>query len=138
MSWRWPLKLTTLVLLGACAACSQPTVPSTKAPPTVICGTTLSDSAAGAYVQDASSGAATVSHVSVGGDIYLKLSANCHTGASVTIAPSSAASVVAQARADDGATAAIVLHPRITKFDIQVHRPSGTIDLIRVSLDGLG
>ncbi len=82
-------------------------------------------------------GAATVRHISVDTNIYLKLSANCHTGASATVVPPTAASIITQAHTDDGAIAAIVLHPHVEQFDVQVRRSSGAVDLVRVKLDGV-
>jgi hypothetical protein len=127
-----------LAVLGACAGCSSSDGASSGAPPLVVCGTTLSRSAAGAVMQDASSGPLTINHVTAGGDIYLKLSPHCDAGARVTILPSTAASVVREARTTDAGVAAIVLHPRVTLFNVQVDQPSGTAQRVNVMLERLG
>ena len=116
-------------------ACSNAT--SHRAAPLVVCGTTLSDAAAGPALEDVSTGAVTVRHISVDTNIYLKLSANCHSGASATVVPPTAASIISQARTDDGASAAVVLHPHVEQFDVRVRRPNGAVDLVRVRLDGI-
>jgi hypothetical protein len=89
-------------------------------------------------MDDASSGPLTINHVTAGGDIYLKLSPHCDAGARVTILPSTAASIVIEAPTTDGGLAAIVLHPRVTHVNVQVHQPSGTAQLVQVALEGLG
>jgi hypothetical protein len=62
---------------------------------------------------EATSGSFSLNGPGVGDNIYLKLSANCHTGARATILPSTAATVVKQADTDDGRLAAIVLRPHL-------------------------
>lgn len=62
-------------------SCSSAPRVSNAAPPTVICGTTLSHSAAGAVVSNATAGDVTVTSVTVGDLIFLHLASGCHTGA---------------------------------------------------------
>ena len=132
---RGPQMIVAIMVCSAVlAGCSSIGRVSSAAPPTVVCGTTLSHSAAGPVMEDASSGPITINSVTVGGDIYLKLTSDCETGAEVAILPASGAAIVKQARTRDGALAAIVLHPVAKRFSVQVKRANGTIDLVKVSL----
>jgi hypothetical protein len=129
---RWLSAMLAAVVLAATTACVGVVH---AAPPTVICGQVVSESAAGAYVQDVSSGSATVDSVSVGDDIFLKLAPDCGHGATVTVVPARAASVVKQVKADDGKLAAIVLQPTMPEFEIRVGRPGGATDSVDVRLE---
>jgi len=107
------------------AGCSRDTA-SSGAPPTVICGTTIWTAAAGAVVQNVSHGG-SVTHVSAGENIFLRVSDSCSTGVSVTVDPSDAARVVTSAPSKDGKVTAVVLEPRQHVFTIRLtspHRPS--------------
>ncbi|MEO6503785.1 MAG: hypothetical protein ABIQ09_17985 [Jatrophihabitantaceae bacterium] len=97
----------------------------------------MSDSLAGPVVLDVSSRPMTVENPTVGHEIYLKVSADCRRGATVDF-PADAATVVRQARAKDGALAAVVLAPRRISFNLTVHR-TGERDIeVAIRLDDLG
>ena len=81
------------------------------APPTVVCGTVLSDSAAGAVVFDATRRLPVMKYLTVGDVLMFRVSRGCDEGAHVSWVPSSAAHLVRAARARDGLTAAVVLKP---------------------------
>jgi hypothetical protein len=107
------MALAVIVAMPAVAmgcASSNPRV-TTAAPPTVICGTMLNDSAAGAIVYDATHQLPTVKHLTVGGLLFFRVARGCDEGTHVTWMPSSAAHLVKTASARDGQTAAVVLKP---------------------------
>ena len=70
--------LVTVPMIGMLSGCD--TMPSSGAPPTVVCGTTLSKSAAGAVLSDVSRGG-RVRFTTIGGNLYLKVSDDCDHGA---------------------------------------------------------
>jgi hypothetical protein len=89
---------------------------STGAPPTVVCGTVLSKSAAGQPVIDATHGNVRLKDLMMGEPVYLRVTRDCAHGATITLIPGDDATVVAKALAKDGLPAGVVLQPRI-------HRP---------------
>jgi hypothetical protein len=91
-------------------ASSRPQV-TTGAPPTVVCGTVLNDSAAGAVAYDATRQLPTIKHPTVGGLLIFRVTRGCDAGTHVTWTPSSAAHLVKAADAKDGQVAAVVLNP---------------------------
>lgn len=95
---------------------------SSKAPPWVVCGQTLWNAPAGAYVERLGSAPSTITAVSAGNNIFIDLRTGCEKGAKVTVQPK-AARVEARSLAKDGKLAAIVLHPRTKSFSILVSRP---------------
>ena len=127
----------TALVIVACsvAACgNRSPAASSGAPPTVVCGQTISDSAAGATVTDATrSGAVTVADETVGG-VVLRVSNSCKTGATVRIIPSNAMRVSTEAHAKDGQLAAMVLVPQAKTADIQISRPDGTATTVHIRL----
>jgi hypothetical protein len=82
------------------------------APPTVVCGTVLSTSAAGPVVYDATRHLPTITDETVGNVVMFRVARGCDAGAHVTWVPSSAARLVQAAYARDGQMAAVVLKPR--------------------------
>jgi hypothetical protein len=80
-------------------------------PRTVICGTALSDSAAGVVVYDATRRLPTIKYETVGGVLFFRVAPGCDQGVSVRWTPSSAAHLVKAAYARDGHIAAVVLEP---------------------------
>lgn len=84
---------------------------SSAAPPTVVCGTTLNDTPAGAVVTDATRQHATITAPSVRGLLFIRVSTDCTHGARVTWNPAAAAALVEDARTTDGLDAAVVLQP---------------------------
>lgn len=111
--------LTALALLAAIVTVLSgcDTTGSSGAPPLVVCGTTLSRSAAGPVLDDVASGG-RVESLSVGGWMFLKVSRDCDHGATVTWSPNAAANLLGTARASDGRAAAVVLRPNENRFTI--------------------
>jgi hypothetical protein len=111
--------MTTLALLAAIVTVLSgcDTTGSSGAPPLVVCGTTLSRSAAGPILDDVSSGG-RVKEQTIGGWLFLKVSSDCDHGATVSWSPNGAAKLLATAPANDGRAAAVVLRPNETRFTI--------------------
>jgi len=101
----------TAVGAGVTGCASRGLRVTTAAPPTVVCGTVLSDSAAGPVVFDARRRLPTIKYLTVGGVLMFRVARGCDEGARVTWVPSSAAHLVKAAYAKDGHTAAVVLKP---------------------------
>jgi hypothetical protein len=104
------LALSALAAGMTGCASSKPQV-TAAAPPTVVCGTELSDSAAGAVVLDATRQLPTIKYLTVGGVLIFLVARGCGEGTRVTWVPRSAASLVKAAYARDGQMAAVVLEP---------------------------
>jgi hypothetical protein len=117
-----------IALLSGCD-----TLPTSAAPPTVVCGTTLSKSAAGPFLQDVSRGG-RVKFATIGGELFLQVSDDCDHGAIVTWRPHAAATELLNARAADGRKAAVVLRPNIKMFTITVSKPDGPTLQVTVDL----
>lgn len=96
--------------LAACGG-SSGSEASSGAPPTVICGKTLNATASGAVVYDATKTLPVIDAPSSRGLLFIRVADGCSNGATVSWTPRSAASVIDQATAEDGATVAIVLQP---------------------------
>jgi hypothetical protein len=106
---------------------------TTAAPPTVVCGTTLSRSAAGPVLSDVSHGG-RVKFVTIGGELFLKVSDDCDRGVTVTWSPRTAATELLVARTSDGRRAAVVLQPNVNLFEITLSRPGGRTFHVTVDL----
>ncbi|ACU73540.1 hypothetical protein Caci_4679 [Catenulispora acidiphila DSM 44928] len=102
----------------------------------MICGKTLSNSAAGATIENATAQDVTVTSVTVGNLIFLHVASGCRTGADVAVQPSGAATVVDDARASDGRDVAVVLQPHRDAFTVRATRSPTSTSLITVQ--GLG
>jgi hypothetical protein len=98
------------VLICACGPGKAPQL-TTGAPPTVICGTVLSESANAPVVYEATGHLPIITGVTVGGVLMFQVASGCDEGAHVSWAPSSAAHLVKAAYAKDGGMAAVVLEP---------------------------
>jgi hypothetical protein len=111
---------------------------SMAAPPTVVCGTTLSSSPAGAVVEDAVGRHQTITETTVGDLLFIKVSDNCKHGARVTWTPASAATLVEQALAKDGQPVVVVLKPgpRPVHMTLTSTRNGSTIGYVTVALSG--
>jgi len=81
------------------------------APPTVVCGTVLNDSAAGAVMYDATRQLPIITQETVGSLLFFRVSPGCGTGVTVRWTPASAARLVKAAYARDGQMSAVVLAP---------------------------
>lgn len=120
--------------MAALAGCSATAGTTHAAPAWVVCNTTLSKSAAGAVVTDASAAPGVrVTNETVGG-IALLVSRDCAHGAVVTIVPSDAAVVTASALTTDGKVAGALISPRRGQFTITVAHPGGTVTTVDVAL----
>ena len=119
MRRRWKSRITvlaavvTMTAVGAVLAGCASRGPrlTTAAPPTVVCGTVLSDSAAGPVVFDATRRLPTIRYTTVGDVLMFRVVRGCDEGAHVTWVPSSAAHMVKAAYTRDGHMAAVVLKP---------------------------
>jgi hypothetical protein len=129
--------LAAIVALPAAAltGCSSVTS-SSGAPPTVICGKTIWKAAAGASVQDVSHGG-SVTYVSAGDYVFLRVSRSCTTGVAVTIDPSDAAQILTTAPSKDGRAAAVVIAPHQHKFTVDLTSPGGPSYIVRVNVPRL-
>jgi hypothetical protein len=111
---RWKLGIisvsaASVLALAGCSS-SEPQVMS-GAPPTVICGTELNDSAAGTVVLDATRRLPVIRYMTVGDGLLFLVARGCSQGTRVTWVPRSAAHLVKAAYAKDGQMAAVVLQP---------------------------
>ena len=119
MRLSWKSRITALAAVmtvtavgtGVTGCASRGPQVTTAAPPTVVCGTVLSDSAAGPVVFDATRRLPTLKYLTVGDVLMFRVSRGCVEGAHVTWIPSSAAHLVKAAYARDGHMAAVVLKP---------------------------
>jgi hypothetical protein len=86
---------------------------SSAAPPTVVCGTVLDRTPAGAVVWDIAryQDLPSMTGVSPPGRVYVRVSDDCRHGSDVTIRPADALRVVTVAPAADGKPEAVVLQP---------------------------
>jgi hypothetical protein len=100
-----------VLVATAGAECGRQTA-SSAAPPTVVCGTTLDDSPAGAVILDATHDHGPVRFPTTQGLLYFKVSDLCSRGTRVAWTPSRAATLVKEAQTTDGLDAAVVLRPR--------------------------
>ena len=123
---RAALVLAGVVALGACTGPE----PSSAAPPTVVCGTTLSSSPAGAVVYDVTPELPVITSTTSGvdssglGPVFLRMATGCDRGVTISIRPAGAATIGRQANARDGLPVAVVLDV-MTAADIHV---TGTRD----------
>jgi hypothetical protein len=111
---------------------------TSAAPPTVVCGTTLSTSAAGPVVDDLRRrDRVQIAAPSVGGLIFLRLT-GCDHGADVTIIPSTAVVIAKTAPATDGKPAAVVLRPvQAVPTIVEARQHGRTVGSALISLDRL-
>jgi hypothetical protein len=122
----------------ALTGCGGQTGLSSGAPPTVVCGTTLNNSAAGALVVDGVHNHAVVTSPSIDGLIFVQVSDGCSHGARVTWAPLHAADLVKRARARDGLDAAVVLRPATlsARFTVSARQDGAVVARVPIQLDG--
>ncbi len=103
--------LSCLLTMGACSSPQR----STAAPPTVVCGTTLSTSPAGATIDDATIDPPVITRTTVGsgyaglGPVFLRVATGCDHGVTLSITPAGTATITREADARDGLPAAVVL-----------------------------
>ena len=101
----------TAVGAGVTGCASRGPEVTTAAPPTVVCGTVLSDSIAGPVVFDATRRLPIIRYLTVGDVLMFRVARGCDKGAHVTWVPSTTAHLVKAAYARDGHMAAVVLKP---------------------------
>ncbi|HEX4670735.1 MAG TPA: hypothetical protein VH279_00635 [Solirubrobacteraceae bacterium] len=111
-------------------------VASSAAPPTVVCDTTLNDSAAGAVIVDATHDHGPVVSPTIQGLLYFKVSDLCSRGTRVTWTPAKAATLVKRAASKDGLDAAVVLRPmsRTAHFTLSAKRDGAIVAYASVRL----
>jgi|SRR5271154_6775225 len=109
----WKLGITFAFAVSVLTGCSSSAQPQTTngAPPTVVCGTELSDSAAGPAVLDATRRLPTINYSTIGGVLIFIVARGCDQVSRVSWIPRSAARLVKAAYARDGQMAAVVLQP---------------------------
>jgi hypothetical protein len=126
--------LAGVLVCCSVTACGISRAPSSAAPPIVVCGQTITGGAAGSGLTDATgSGTVTVTGLSPAG-VVLQLSKDCRIGATVRIIPSNALRIAAEAHAQDGQLAAIVLVPRGRTADVAISRPDGSSTTVAIRL----
>jgi hypothetical protein len=106
---------------------------TSAAPPLRVCGTTVYSGAAGAIVTDANGLVASVTSLTAGAGIYLKLSDSCARGATI-IVPIDDATIVATAHTSDGAIALIGLTPKRGNFTLVAKRPGSYSTAISIDI----
>ncbi|WP_370368407.1 hypothetical protein [Catenulispora sp. GP43] len=121
--------LAGLAIAASCVSCA-----SSKggAPPTVICGKTISRDPAGPVIEDATAHDITVTSVTAGAVIILRTASGCHTGADVAVEPSDAADMVDDVRGADQRYIAVVLEPHRDAFTVRVTRSPGSVSVVTV------
>lgn len=128
--------IAALTIAACGSACSPPVTGYSGAPPTVVCGTTLDRSAAGAVIDNATRPWPTVSFPTVGGVLYIRVARGCAHGAHVHWTPPGAARLVRAARAADGLPVVVILKPRTphSVFRVTATRDGQTVASIKVHL----
>ena len=116
MKYRWKSAITVLAavvglstVIAGVTGC-KPQV-SMAAPPTVVCGTVLSNSVAAPVVFDATRRLPIIKGTTVGGVLMFRVARGCDDGTHVSWDPRSAAHLVKVAYARDGLPVAVVLKP---------------------------
>ncbi len=107
---------------------------TTAAPPTVVCGTVLSDSAAGPAVFDATRRLPVIKYLTVGEVLMFRVARGCDEGAHVSWVPSAAAHLVKAAYARDGLMVAVVLKPDEPSFRLTGTRNGRVVASVTVKL----
>jgi hypothetical protein len=128
--------LAAVMLVSACSPHGGDLPGTSSAGPSwVVCGTTLTATAAAPSVTDVSAvnGPVTVRSLTTGG-IDLLLAKTCDKGAQVSIQPPAAGTLVKAAHATDGSIAAVVIAPHQGRFLIRVQRGDGRVVLVDVDL----
>jgi hypothetical protein len=95
---------------------------TTAASPTAVCGTVLSDSAAGPVVFDATRRLPVVKYLTVGDVLMFRIVPGCDEGAQVSWVPSAEAQLVKAADARDGLATAVVLQPSGPRASLRLTR----------------
>jgi hypothetical protein len=106
-----PASVVTVLVAGVTGCTSSTPQVTSAAPPTVVCGTELSDSAAGPVIYNATHHLPVIKYLTVGDVLMFRVASGCSQGTRVTWVPSSAAHLVEAAYASDGQMTAVVLAP---------------------------
>lgn len=130
----WALAISTLALLPALAGC-QRAAPANKfgpdtnaAPPTVVCGTVLTEAAAGAVLYDVSGRSRiAVRHASAEGLFYIRFATDCRRGYHIRVQPTAAAVIARKALAHDGQPVAVAIRARSGRFLVIGERDGRTV-----------
>ncbi|MHB1987236.1 MAG: hypothetical protein ACYCSF_04505 [Acidimicrobiales bacterium] len=121
--------VSVLLVFGSLlAACSDNPV-STAAPRLVVCGVTLSDSAAGVVMYEITNKSFHHKHPvnapSIGGMVYVRVAPGCDRGSDVTITPADAFRANVAVRALDHRPVVVVLTPLRPVSTLVVARQHG-------------
>jgi hypothetical protein len=105
------------------------------APPTVVCGQTLSTAASGAVVEDVTRPGAviTVSGTSSGG-VVLRLARGCSRGVALQIHPTGTMRIRAAAYSHDHKLVAVALTPHARNADVRIVRPDASDTRVNIRL----
>ena len=125
-------RLAAVAVLAASAAGCQGTGVqySSAAPPLVVCGKTLSASAAGVLTYDGTAvPRPTVQTLAVGRVLYLRVAKGCRMGAVVEWLPRAAAVLVDEAKAEDGRAVMVVLRPTAAHTSFSVRGTQGGFEV---------
>lgn len=132
----WRTALTSALVCCSVAACGLSGTKTSAAPPTIVCGQTMANAAAGSGVTDATQpGTVTVNGTSPAG-LILRLSKDCSSGATVRITPPNAVRIATEAHAKGGGLTAITLEPKTKTADVVVSRPDGSSTTVLIRLVG--
>lgn len=128
------------VLVASAAGCQGAVVQSSNAaPPLVVCGKTLSASAAGVVTNDGTAvPRPTIQALAVGRVLYLRVANGCQMGAAVEWLPRASAVLVDEAKAEDGRAVMVVLRPTAayTSFSVRGHQGEIEVSGATVRLTG--
>lgn len=129
------LAVAVVLAVTALLGCTRQTSVSNGAPPTVVCGTTVNATPAGAGLVDATRHHQVITVPSVRGLLFIKVSDDCAHGALVTWNPAQAATLVKEAPARDGlAAAAVVVRPATPVFAVTARRTGPVVAYVAVHL----
>lgn len=125
----WAVVMPSFALLLAMSGCGRAvhvdkSGKTTASIPLAVCGTVLSESAAGPVLYDASGRKAL--HASAEGLVYIRFAADCRRGYHIRVQPPTAAVIARRALADDGQPAAVAIRPRAPRFSVIGERDGQT------------
>lgn len=121
------------------ASCGSAARVSSAAPPTVVCGTLLSSSPAGAVVYDIAAPGFNdrqpVTAPTTGGVVIVRVAPGCSAGSTVRLSPADAFRIVRRVRARDGRLVVVVLKPvRSAPAVLTAERDGRTVGTLRLDI----
>lgn len=118
------------VLVASAAGCQGTGVQYSSAAPPLVCGKTLSASAAGAVTNDGTAvPRPTIQALAVDRVLYLRVAKGCQMGADVQWLPRASAVLVDEAKAEDGRAVMVVLRPTAAHTSSSVRGTQGEIEV---------